>query len=76
MYRASVVRQGCGGRSSLTVICGESRIGKVPVKVPDGVQFKLKGLHLSVKVTNLKRGRSMKLRFLGAFGGIGAGVSE
>jgi len=36
-------------RTSLKVACGESRIGKVPVQIPDGVTFKLDGQTLSCK---------------------------
>ena len=39
------------GRSSLSIVCGESRIGKLPVPIPAGVEYKLAGQHLVVKVS-------------------------
>lgn len=36
-------------RHSLSVICGESRIGRLPVPIPAGVEYNFTGQHLKVK---------------------------
>lgn len=36
-------------RYSLSVVCGESRIGKLPVPIPAGVEYNFTGQHLKVK---------------------------
>jgi hypothetical protein len=43
-------------RTSLNVVCKESRIGMKPVPIPKGVTIDLKGQNLKVKVRKIKDG--------------------
>lgn len=49
MQRAAAFSSGVRGRTSLSVLCKESRIGSRPIVVPKGVTVDLKGSHLKVK---------------------------
>lgn len=59
-YRPSSVVQRCTG--GLLITCKESRIGKAPVAVPQGVQIQQDGLRFTVKVCHCSYGAYYKHR--------------
>lgn len=59
LSRPTTREHGCAqARQGLVVRCGESRIGKLPVTVPNNVNVDLKGQYLKVKVSEKRRCRA------------------